>query len=408
MSNNLTIFQQPGAISSVFAQAGIQGEDLGAGVQGGFGVVGYRGKVWSIKFGGNEHQLMRDDGDGPRGSIDVVLIKAASVVSKIFYDGGYQEGSNTPPDCWSTNGATPDQGSPKKQSATCVSCPKNAWGSRVTDQGKQGKACADSKRIAVVPIGDMKNESFGGPMLLRVPAASLKDVKAFGDKLQGFGYPYFGVATKIAFDPQDAYPHFVFDAVRALSDEEAQLVVEYRNDPRVTRILSEALENSGLTPAGNDAAGAPPASPFMQQAPVQQPVQQPAPVQQPTFVQPAPQPVQQPVMQQAPVQQAAPSAFSAAPAAPAGMVQAPANAPAARKPRTQKPAATQQAAPSAFSAQAQPVQAQPVQQAPQVMQPGQPVFQQPGQAVQQPVQQAAPAAGAPAEFENMLDGLLDA
>lgn len=407
MSNNLTIFQQPGAISSVFAQAGIQGEDLGAGVQGGFGVVGYRGKVWSIKFGGNEHQLMRDDGDGPRGSIDVVLIKAASVVSKIFYDGGYQEGSNTPPDCWSTNGATPDQGSPKKQSATCVSCPKNAWGSRVTDQGKQGKACADSKRIAVVPIGDMKNESFGGPMLLRVPAASLKDVKAFGDKLQGFGYPYFGVATKIAFDPQDAYPHFVFDAVRALSDEEAQLVVEYRNDPRVTRILSEALENSGLTPAGNEAAGAPPASPFMQQ-----PAQQAAPVQQPTFVQPAPQPVQQPVMQQAPVQQAAPSAFSAAPAAPAGMVQAPANAPAARKPRTQKPAATQQAAPSAFSAQAQPVQAQPVQQAPQVMQPGQPVFQQPGQAVQppvqQPVQQAAPAAGAPAEFENMLDGLLDA
>lgn len=386
-----------GRVSTIFANQ-VPSDELGSGIVTGFGVVGYRGKVWSIKHQGQEHQLMRDDGDGPRGSIEVVLVKASSVVSKIFYAAGFQDGSTAPPDCWSSNGQTPDASVQRKQSPTCANCPNNAWGSRVTESGKNGKACSDAKRIAVVPLGDIDNETFGGPMLLRVPAASLKDVKQYGDLMGSYGFPYFAVGTRIAFDPQDAYPHFVFSAIRPLTDEEGKKVLALRDDPKVARILSEMVETAA--PGAAPAQAAPPASPF----------EQPPQATQQAAQQPAQQPTQQP-MQQAQPTQAAPlqPAMGTAPAPMPAAVTQPA-APAAT-PRT----TTRQ--PRQPRAQAQPAGA-PVQAGgfvtvtPQVTQPApQPVSQPPVAAAPQ-VAQPAPApeqaAAGAAEFDDMLDSLLDA
>jgi hypothetical protein len=131
----------------------------------------------------------------------VVLLAASQNVSKVWYEDGYVEGSTNSPDCFAPNGVTPDASSKKKQSNTCASCPQNVWGSRITPAGKKGKACQDSKRVAVSPLGDIRNEAFGGPMMLRVPAASLSDFGAYGDGLDGQGYKYFTVGTKMSFDP---------------------------------------------------------------------------------------------------------------------------------------------------------------------------------------------------------------
>lgn len=286
-------------------------DELGAGIASSFGVVGYRGKVWSIKYQRNETKLMREDGDGPRGSIEVVITKSASALSKIFYESGYQDGSNAAPDCSSANGITPDPASPKRQSPTCAACPRNAWGSRVTEAGKQGKACADSKRLVIVPLQDIDNDLFGGPMLLRVPAASLKDLKSFGDLMQSHGYPFYGVGVRIGFDPQEAYPKFSFKAIRPLSDAEAQKVLALRDDSRVARILNEAVEHIGAEPA--QAAPAAPASPFelppepkappAAAAPVAAPVAAPQPAPAPVVVAPwDTQPAPAPVVVAAPVQ----------------------------------------------------------------------------------------------------------
>jgi len=164
---------------------------LGANIGASFGVIGFKGKVWSIKKSGAVTPLMRADGSGPMAHIDVVIVMAAKPVSKIFYPGGYKDGDNSPPDCWSVNGATPDPAS-KKISPTCAGCPNNAWGSRTTEAGKPGKACSDSKRLAVVPApmmmpdgalapaSNMRNETFGGPMLARIPAASLQGMMQYG------------------------------------------------------------------------------------------------------------------------------------------------------------------------------------------------------------------------------------
>lgn len=240
---NALVPQNFGAVSSKFAAVPVE-NDLSAGVQAGFGIIGYKGKVWSTRYRGDDKALMRPDGDGPRNSIEVVILKASGHVSKIWYEHGYVEGSTAAPDCYSTNGVTPDVGSKKKQANACAACPMNQWGSRITPAGKQGKQCSDSKRLAIVPQDNLQNEILGGPMLLRVPAASLRDLAGYGEKMQALGYPYYAIATRIAFDPNEAYPKFVFSAIRPLTDAEADVVLSLRDSRQVATILAEGSENA--------------------------------------------------------------------------------------------------------------------------------------------------------------------
>lgn len=375
-----------GAVSTIFQ--GAPTENLGEGIRGGFGIVGYRGKVWSIKYQGKENPLMRDDGDGARASVEVILLKAAPNIAKIFYENGYVDGSTAPPDCWSTNGMTPDPAASKKQCTTCAGCPQNAWGSKVTDAGKPGKACSDSKRIAVAPLNDIANEMFGGPLLLRCPAASLKDLKMYGDQLQSYGFPYYAVATRISFDIAEAFPKFVFSAMRPLTDDEARQVVELRDDPRVKQILSESVEIVHHEPEAGQAAV--PSTPFENGAAPVVPAAAAQPVQQAQPAQPA---------QAAQVQQ---------PAAPAQPAQTAAPATPAKRPRRTK--AEMEAAAAALAA-ARNGGAAPATPA---AQPAQTVAAQP----QQPVQPATPApvqtaaalteetAGTGTDFDAQLDALL--
>ncbi len=300
-----------GAVSSRFAGVPVE-NDMAAGIQRGFGMIGYKGKVWSIKWRGTEQKLMRDDGDGPRGSIEIVVLKSAGHLSKVWYEKGFVEGTSEAPDCFSTNGVTPDPASKKKQANVCATCPKNAFGSAVKQDGTsgKGKACSDSKRLAVVPLNDLRNEVYGGPMLLRTPAGSLGEMATFTDKMAKLGYVYYSYAMRVSFDPQAAHPAFVFSAIRTLTDAEADIVLSMRDDETVTRILAEGDEG-GAAPV----AALPAPSPFEQPpqpvavavtpvsnvvplvVPVATPAPQPAtiappaPAPVPTAAAPAPQPI---------------------------------------------------------------------------------------------------------------------
>lgn len=244
--------QNFGPVSTKFANTNTN-DDLSSGIQSSFGLIGYKGKVWSIRYRGDDTPLMREDGDGPKSSIEVVVLSASKAVSKVWYEQGYVEGSTAAPDCFSNNGIAPDPASLKKQCDSCALCPMNQWGSRMTPAGKNGKACADSKRLAVVPMQDLQNEMFGGPMLLRVPAASLQDLAMYGQKMSQLGYPYYAIATRIAFDTAESYPKFVFGAIRPLTDAEADIVLVERTNHTVERILSE---NEFATPASAETPSA--------------------------------------------------------------------------------------------------------------------------------------------------------
>lgn len=291
-------FQAPAA--AVF-QGQDAADDLSGGITGGYGMLRIRGKVWAIHYRDIEQQLMRADGDGPMGSLELVLLKANPHLSKTWYENGWDENSTNPPDCSSANGVVPDNGVPKKQSAACATCPRNQWGTAAN--GGKGKACGDHRRLAIVPAADIPNEAFGGPMLLRCPAASLQDLASFDAKYKQAGYPYFSLVVKVAFDPKESYPKLVFTAVRPLTEAEGQLVMAMRNSDAVARVISQDITPQATNPA--------PAQ--QEQLFEQAPNSAPAPA---SVVQQAPPPAQQAAPQ--PTQTAAPTAtgFGAAAAPP--------------------------------------------------------------------------------------------
>jgi hypothetical protein len=402
-----------GQVAAVF-QGQQAGDDLSGGITGGYGLIKYRGKVWSIQHNGNTMTLMRDDNDGPRGSIDVVVVKANPQLSKTFYLQGWDENNNNPPDCASANGIVPDAGVPHPQNTICATCPRNAWGS--APNGGKGKACGDHRRLAVVPLTDLRNESLGGPLLLRCPAASLQDLAAFDSRYKGLGYPYFTMGIKIGFDPVESFPKFTWAAIRPLTDAEGAIVMELRNSPETARVLGEA----GPVAAPAQIAAAPQGA-FLEPLPAGTPTAaaaQPVAAPQQVQVQPAPQPA---VAQPAPAAaqpQPAPTSVSVggfgpvagANTGPAAAAAAPVNG-AAQQPAAQvaaQPAQRPATAMTGFGAaapEAAPQQAAPAVAAPITVQPE----ATPAPAVAQPAPAATPqtAPGVVSAFEGSIDERLN-
>ena len=205
--------------------------DLSSGVgSGGYPTISYKGKVWTVVQGDNRDMITNEDGD-PKGSIEVVILKSNPHLSKIFYSGGYEEGSSAKPTCYSNDSISPASDAQDPQSDKCAICPHNAWGSRITESGAKGKSCADSRRLAVAPINDLEN-----PMLLRIPAGSLKDLVGYADMLSRRKAPYQSLVTKIGFDHSVAYQKFAFKALRWLNDDEADTVIEVMGRDLVGKI----------------------------------------------------------------------------------------------------------------------------------------------------------------------------
>jgi len=246
----------PAAFAPYLNQAG--NKEITDGVVSGFAVISYRGKVWRVRKGGEEQNYLNDEGEAMP-SIELVLVRSNSQPSKTFFDKQYEEGSNEPPRCWSSDGFKPDAEVINPINPVCASCRNNAWGSKVTDQGKKGRACADVRRMAVVFLHELEEKGKDATLLLlRVPPASLNPLKDFAVKvLEPRGLQYFMIATRVGFDPQVAHPKFTFKAKRPLNNDEATAIVALRESEDARRILAEAAEfdTDGIT-GSNEVTGA--------------------------------------------------------------------------------------------------------------------------------------------------------
>ena len=274
MSNQLEVMKQLQALLPAAARAkaalGNINEAFSGGITSGFGVLSIRGKVWRQKYQGEERIVMDDDNRTPRYKIEVVLVKASPVISKTWYEHGYTDGASAPPDCFSMNGITPEPTSPKIQSKFCKTCKWNQWGSSRAQGGSgKGKDCSDTKRIAVVPAGDLRNERFGGPMLLRIPPASLAEVDTYARHLGSMAMPLDSVVTEMDFDPAAQYPKIRLKAARVLTDEEYAIIEEVGQSPVVNRILDTQAELAATTDGIDETRVEDPGVPPIQQ--VQQP-----------------------------------------------------------------------------------------------------------------------------------------
>ena len=208
-------------------------DDLAAGVSAGFPVISIRGAKWRIVEGGEENPIYMPGTKDLAPAVKVVLLRSNPNLSKTFYEGQYVEGSDAKPDCYSNDGVAPAADAPKPQCSNCAQCPQNAWGSKISPSGSKIKACADVRRMAVLPVEDLGYS----PCLLRVPGASLSDLAAYGRALSKRGIPYAAVVTKLSFDPDAAYPKIMFQFERVLGQGELATVAERINDPVVDDVL---------------------------------------------------------------------------------------------------------------------------------------------------------------------------
>lgn len=206
-------------------------EKLG-GVSGGYPIISIKGKIFTKVMGDDREILKKPGEDDPAPSIDVIILKQNPQLSKVYYDGAYSEGSDEKPKCYSNNGLTPEADAVSPQAKKCAVCQHNQWGSRVTDNGGKGKACSDSRRIAIAPLG-MPND----PMLMRIPAASLKAIDQYGDSLVKRQVPYQLVVTKIGFDYSVAHPALTFKAMGMVDEGSANAIIETLNGSVVDRII---------------------------------------------------------------------------------------------------------------------------------------------------------------------------
>ncbi len=193
---------------------------------GGFPVISIKGKVFHIQRG-DERELVTKTGtdDEPASALEVVILSVNPNKSKVFYNSGFVEGSVAKPTCYSNDGIAPASDVEEPQSKKCNVCPHNQWGSRITENGGKGKACGDSMRLCVAPAG-MIND----PMLLRVPAATLKTLGQYGSQLAKRGVEPQYVVTRVGFDYNVAHPALTFKAMRFVEEAELATVESTLSD----------------------------------------------------------------------------------------------------------------------------------------------------------------------------------
>lgn len=140
--------------------------------------------------------------------LDLVVIASNPAITKNWYAEAYQADAAEAPDCYSTDGIAPDPASASPQAQHCAACPHNAFGS--ADNGK-GKACQDSKRIAVLLAADTPVVKEGMAEIVpagqtvygyKIPPMTGKNLSVVAKTLKSHGAVMMGVKLRARFVSQ--------------------------------------------------------------------------------------------------------------------------------------------------------------------------------------------------------------
>lgn len=227
-------------------------ENLSEGIGHGYGVIGYKGKVWSLRVRGEKYNFVRVDDGTPLSYIDVIVLSSAKQKSKSFYKkydpNGSSEGDR--PICSSIDGIKPDPDGDMFGKTGCQLCPRNEW--KVNPQnGKKGRECTDYKRLAVLVLPTLTTPLLGAPLMepvfLRVPPASLNSLATMGDTMAKQGWHHSAYVTRITFDPEQSWPEMIFRPLQGLTEKEAPVIKSLREDAICGRIINGdvVLSNKG-------------------------------------------------------------------------------------------------------------------------------------------------------------------
>jgi hypothetical protein len=204
---------------------------------GGLGArrISIKGGVFREFIGGKEYRVSEER------SMNVVIIKAAPKVSRIYYAGSYTEGEAVSPTCWSSDSQRPDEKvkAENKQAATCLNCPQNIKGSGQGDS----RACRYQQRLAVVLDGEVDKEEVY--QLVLPPTSVFGDgekgklpLQAYARHLKNHGTPITGVVTEMRFDTASPTPKLIFKPVRPVSEEEFEIIQTLKDSSEATAAIT--------------------------------------------------------------------------------------------------------------------------------------------------------------------------
>lgn len=202
--------------------------------------ISIKGGVFRLVAGGKEVAAIDDR------HLEVIIVKAAPKVSRIFYNASYDADNITGPDCWSNDGERPDPSAQNKQAVTCMSCPKNIAGSGQNNS----RACRYQQRLAVV----LANNPSGDVMQLTLPATSVFG-KEEGDKRPLQAYARYlavqnppvnpeQIVTEMRFDTKAESPKLHFKPVRWLTDDEYEVIKEQAESADAQRAVVMTVAQS--------------------------------------------------------------------------------------------------------------------------------------------------------------------
>jgi hypothetical protein len=232
---NVTI---PAHLAARIGAPSVLAQSVMAGLGGGpsFPKISIKSSRFRIKDGDTETVLNTLE-------LEVVIVGANPRLSKTWYAAKWDPNAEaSAPNCYSLDGVSPAADAEDPQNDLCASCPKNAWGSAVADNGQQLKACRDHKRLAVVAADDAS-----GPVyLLEVTPAALKGLNQYQRELTMRGIPAEVVKTKVSFDSDASFPKLKF-GFGGFLDADTQAVVDgLFGTPEVLEVTGEA---TGSAPA---------------------------------------------------------------------------------------------------------------------------------------------------------------
>lgn len=235
MSNALTLAntQVPAHLAGRIGAPSALAQALAGGLgSGGESIprISIKGSRFRIVEGGTETVLDTT-------TLEVVIVGANPGKSKTWYAKQWTpESEPSAPDCFSLDGISPDPSATSPQNDLCAGCPHDAWGSKVTPQGKQIKACADTKRLAVVAADDPT----GAVYLLTVTSAAITGLNAYQKELRMRGIPPEIIRTRVSFDTDASFPKLKFDFGGYLDADTQAEVDKLFGSEQVLQITGEA------------------------------------------------------------------------------------------------------------------------------------------------------------------------
>ncbi len=150
--------------------------NLADGIGNSYGIIRYKGKVWSLQYKGETHVFTRADDGSPSNYIDVVILRDPGHKARSYYT-SYEEGAAGRPICASMDNKYPDHDVEKKQAECCSAavCPRAVW--KTGSDGRRKSECTEYKRLAVLPMPEQTTRMLGAPLIepvfLRIPPDSL-------------------------------------------------------------------------------------------------------------------------------------------------------------------------------------------------------------------------------------------